>query len=101
MADTESDLPDNPEDAAPTAGGEVPAKRADLRAGDDAERSDEEERRTLTVPEMRQWLRNWVGKAVGQSPDAIDESVPMVELGLSSRDAVASTRCSTGPSTKP
>src|SRR6202020_3402921 len=43
----------------------------------------------LTVPEMRQWLRNWVGKAVGQSPDAIDESVPMVELGLSSRDAVA------------
>jgi len=30
-----------------------------------------------------------VGKAVGQSPDAIDESIPMVELGLSSRDAVA------------
>ena len=89
MADTESDLPDNSESAASAAGGEVPAKRADLRAGDDAERSDEEERRTLTVPEMRQWLRNWVGKAVGQSPDAIDESVPMVELGLSSRDAVA------------
>jgi polyketide synthase 13 len=43
----------------------------------------------LTVPEMRQWLRNWVGKAVGQSPDGIDESVPMVELGLSSWDAVA------------
>ncbi|HWF26871.1 MAG TPA: beta-ketoacyl synthase N-terminal-like domain-containing protein, partial [Mycobacterium sp.] len=43
----------------------------------------------MTVPEMRQWLRNWVGNAVGQSPDAIDESVPMVELGLSSRDAVA------------
>ena len=43
----------------------------------------------MTVPEMRQWLRNWVGKAVGQSPDAIDESIPMVELGLSSRDAVA------------
>ncbi|MEB3984238.1 polyketide synthase Pks13 [Mycobacterium sp. 663a-19] len=43
----------------------------------------------MTVPEMRQWLRNWVGRAVGQSPDAIDESVPMVELGLSSRDAVA------------
>ncbi|ETW25371.1 polyketide synthase [Mycobacterium gastri 'Wayne'] len=43
----------------------------------------------LTVPEMRQWLRNWVGKAVGKSPDSIDESVPMVELGLSSRDAVA------------
>src|SRR5277367_1768874 len=43
----------------------------------------------MTVPEMRQWLRNWVGKAVGQSPDAIDESVPMVELGFSSRVAVA------------
>ncbi|OBI13193.1 polyketide synthase [Mycobacterium sp. E2462] len=43
----------------------------------------------LTVPEMREWLRNWVGKAVGKSPDEIDESVPMVELGLSSRDAVA------------
>ncbi|WP_104151076.1 type I polyketide synthase, partial [Mycobacterium intracellulare] len=43
----------------------------------------------MTVPEMRQWLRNWVGKAVGRSPDDIDESVPMVELGLSSRDAVA------------
>ncbi|HEY2501556.1 MAG TPA: polyketide synthase Pks13 [Mycobacterium sp.] len=43
----------------------------------------------MTVPEMRQWLRNWVGNAVGQSPDNIDESVPMVELGLSSRDAVA------------
>ncbi|MGO9156036.1 polyketide synthase Pks13 [Mycobacterium sp.] len=43
----------------------------------------------MTVPEMRQWLRNWVGKAVGKSPDDIDESVPMVELGLSSRDAVA------------
>ncbi|WAJ47488.1 polyketide synthase Pks13 [Mycobacterium sp. Aquia_216] len=43
----------------------------------------------MTVPEMREWLRNWVGRAVGQSPDSIDESVPMVELGLSSRDAVA------------
>ena len=43
----------------------------------------------MTVPEMRQWLRNWVGNAVGKSPDDIDESVPMVELGLSSRDAVA------------
>ncbi|OBK52667.1 polyketide synthase Pks13 [Mycobacterium sp. 1081908.1] len=43
----------------------------------------------MTVPEMRQWLRNYVAKATGQSPDSIDESVPMVELGLSSRDAVA------------
>lgn len=73
MADTESNLPDNSENAA--AGGlaeDAPAKRTDM-----------------TVPEMREWLRNWVGRAVGQSPDTIDESVPMVELGLSSRDAVA------------
>lgn len=47
------------------------------------------EKTDMTVPEMRQWLRNWVGKAVGKSPDEIDESVPMVELGLASRDAVA------------
>lgn len=47
-------------------------------------------RRTeLTVPEMRAWLRNWVANATGQSPDAINESAVMVELGLSSRDAVA------------
>ncbi|OBA57667.1 polyketide synthase [Mycobacterium sp. 1100029.7] len=75
MADTEFDLPDDSDDAASTPSGEAgatPAKKAEL-----------------TVPEMRQWLRNWVGRAVGQSPDAIDESVPMVELGLSSRDAVA------------
>lgn len=43
----------------------------------------------MTVPEMRRWLREWVGRAVGKSPDEIDESVPMVELGLASRDAVA------------
>lgn len=43
----------------------------------------------ISVSEMRSWLRRWVAEATGQSPDAIDESVPMVELGLSSRDAVA------------
>ncbi|BBZ30875.1 polyketide synthase PKS13 [Mycolicibacterium madagascariense] len=42
-----------------------------------------------TVAELREYLRNWIADATGQSPDAIDESVPMVELGLSSRDAVA------------
>jgi polyketide synthase 13 len=46
-------------------------------------------RTDMTVAEMRQWLRDWVAKATGQSPDAIDEATPMVELGLSSRDAVA------------
>src|ERR1700734_4446921 len=70
-------------------------------AGDDAERSDEEERRMtaagdaapartdMTVAEVRRYLRNWIGQATGQSPDAIGEATPMVELGLSSRDAVA------------
>ncbi len=46
-------------------------------------------RTDMTVPEMRAWLRNWVANSTGQAPDAISESVPMVELGLSSRDAVA------------
>ncbi|WP_372517276.1 polyketide synthase Pks13 [Mycobacterium hackensackense] len=43
----------------------------------------------MTVAEMREWLRNWIANATGQSPDTINESAPMVELGLSSRDAVA------------
>jgi polyketide synthase 13 len=42
-----------------------------------------------TVAEMREWLRNWIANATGQSPDAINDSTAMVELGLSSRDAVA------------
>ena len=43
----------------------------------------------MSVPEMREWLRNWVANATGQQPDSISESAPMVELGLASRDAVA------------
>jgi polyketide synthase 13 len=46
-------------------------------------------RTDMTIVEVRQWLRNWVSNATGQSPDAVDEATPMVELGLSSRDAVA------------
>ena len=46
-------------------------------------------RTDMTVAEMRQWLRNWIADATGQSADAINDSTPMVELGLSSRDAVA------------
>src|SRR6476646_6236642 len=46
-------------------------------------------RTDMSVPEMREWLRKWIGNATGQSPDSVGESVPMVELGLSSRDAVA------------
>ena len=48
------------------------------------------DRRTdMTVAEMREWLRNWIANATGQSADAINDSTPMVEFGLSSRDAVA------------
>ncbi|CDO29170.1 mycolic acid condensase [Mycolicibacterium vulneris] len=43
----------------------------------------------LTVAEMREWLRKAVANATGQSADAIDETTPLIELGLSSRDAVA------------
>jgi polyketide synthase 13 len=46
-------------------------------------------RTDMTIAEVRLWLRQWVGSATGRSPDAIDEATPMVELGLSSRDAVA------------
>jgi polyketide synthase 13 len=49
----------------------------------------EPHRTDMSVPELREWLRKWIGTATGQSPDSIDESAPMVELGLSSRDAVA------------
>ena len=42
-----------------------------------------------TVAELREFLRNWIAEATGQPADRIDESAPMVELGLSSRDAVA------------
>ncbi len=89
MADTEPGPDTNPENPPAVAGPDASADKTDMRAGDDAERSDAQQRRTITVPEMRQWLRTWVGNAVGKSPDEIDESVPMVELGLSSRDAVA------------
>ncbi len=72
MTDTQQDStpeietePEAPEAAAPASGAE------------------------LTVAEMREWLRNWIAKATGVSPDRIDESAPMVEMGLSSRDAVA------------
>lgn len=54
-----------------------------LPAGAPASRPD------LTVAEMREWLRKAVANATGQSADAIDETTPLIELGLSSRDAVA------------
>ena len=46
-------------------------------------------RTDVSVPELREWMRNWVANATGQSPDAINETAPLVELGMASRDAVA------------
>ena len=41
------------------------------------------------MPELREWMRNWVANSTGQSPDAINENAPLIELGMASRDAVA------------
>ncbi len=69
---TEPNMTDTDTDFQPVTDGAVASARTDM-----------------TVIEVRQWLRNWIGTATGQAPDAIDEATPMVELGLSSRDAVA------------
>jgi len=58
-------------------------------ADDAAEPTSAPVRTEMTIAEVRLWLRNWVASATGQSPDAVHEATPMVELGLSSRDAVA------------
>jgi polyketide synthase 13 len=34
-------------------------------------------------------MRNWVAKATSTSPDSVNESAPLIELGMASRDAVA------------
>ncbi|MEN3321830.1 MAG: polyketide synthase 13, partial [Mycobacterium sp.] len=70
----EPDIQLAPEDIEPPPRSDVAAKAAPA---------------DMTVAEMREWLRNWIATATGQSADAINESTPMVELGLSSRDAVA------------
>ena len=77
MADTEPDS-QNTTDTEPQAGFQLAPERTIAPPRTD-----------MTVAEMREWLRNWVSNATGQSPDAIDDATPMVELGLSSRDAVA------------
>nr|WP_082964944.1 polyketide synthase Pks13 [Mycobacterium sp. ACS1612] len=69
------------------------SQHPDLPSGDEVQLAPEKSlnppRTDMTVAEMREWLRNWVANATGQSPDNINESAPLVELGLSSRDAVA------------
>lgn len=88
---SESSTPENP----PAADEITLAVEAEGEAESEAPREPGTEvglappRTDMTVPEMRKWLRNWVATATGQAPDLIDESTAMVELGLSSRDAVA------------
>ncbi len=69
------------------------SQQSEMPSGDDIQLAPEKPlsspRTDISVNEMREWLRNWIGNATGQSPDSISESAPMVELGLSSRDAVA------------
>ena len=101
MTETQDDS--NPEIEAASANNE-PAPQSDVAANaaprsdvaaNAAPRSDvaanaaPPARTDMTVAEMRDWLRKWIADATGQSADAIDDSAPMVELGLSSRDAVA------------
>jgi polyketide synthase 13 len=43
----------------------------------------------VSVPELREWMRNWVANATNTSPDSVNESAPLIELGMASRDAVA------------
>ena len=81
---SESHTPETPDDFTIATEGRSEVTR---ESGGEAELTPA--RTDMTVPEMRWWLRNWVANATCQAPDAIDESTPMVELGLSSRDAVA------------
>ncbi len=68
---TDTDLDSQPDSQPSPAAGPAPA------------------RTEMTVAEVRRWLREWISRATGQSADTIAEATPMVELGLSSRDAVA------------
>jgi polyketide synthase 13 len=68
------------QDGSQPAGNEVPLA---------PEKPEAPARTDMTVAEMREWMRKWIANATAQSPDAISDSTPMVELGLSSRDAVA------------
>lgn len=70
MADTQDDSQQQPETPSPDF--EAAAPRTDI-----------------SVPELREWMRNWVANATNTSPDSVNESAPLIELGMASRDAVA------------
>ncbi|WP_407667635.1 polyketide synthase Pks13 [Mycolicibacterium arseniciresistens] len=83
MSDTPNDSPSAPDQPVIASGDDSPI----VASGDDSPLRPAQV--DMTVNEMREWLRNWIADATGQAADKIDESAPMVELGLSSRDAVA------------
>src|SRR5699024_8817099 len=43
---------------------------------------------SMTVEQLRGWLRNWDVEVTGSSPDEVTDTKPMENFGLSSRDAV-------------
>src|ERR1700694_4409014 len=86
MAETEVDSQRGDDEQAPVSDVADPTAPAFRLA---PQRPRTRARTDMTIPELREWLRNWVASATGQAADSIDDSTPMVELGLSSRDAVA------------
>ena len=43
---------------------------------------------TMTVEQLRGWLRDWVVNVTGLTPEDVTDTKPMENFGLSSRDAV-------------
>lgn len=87
-------MTENPNDSQPPvtgdeAGPQNPAEEVRLADVLPADGPLQPAQTDMTVAEMKDWLRNWISNATGQPADRIDDSTPMVELGLSSRDAVA------------
>jgi polyketide synthase 13 len=87
---SQSPAEDRPEPRLDVAAGAAPrldvaagaAPRLDVAAG-------AAPRTHVSVPELREWMRNWVANATNTSPDSVNESAPLIELGMASRDAVA------------
>ena len=42
----------------------------------------------MTVDQLREWLRAWVGNTAGLDASEISDEAPLESFGLSSRDAV-------------
>ena len=93
MADTQDDSQQHPETPTPPldgAAGATPQLDGAAGAAPEPDVAAAAAPRThVSVPELREWMRNWVANATGQAPDSINENAPLIELGMASRDAVA------------